>query len=133
MHLDTYFNILNDDYALVLDFDDVSRNIKNKANIDRKVYYYDNDKNSKEIESDNKEIENKIGEYKLIKIYESFCKFLDDIKLKYIKITHDEQKEYMINFLNIGNNSIDVKYFYCKPILNMYGGIHCMTQVSRVD
>ena len=83
-HLDTYFNILNDDYALVLDFDDVSRNIKNKLNIDRKVYYYDNDNNSKEIESDNKEIGNKIGEYKLIKIYDSFYKFLDVIKFKYI-------------------------------------------------
>ena len=53
----------------------------------------------------------------------------------------------MINFLNIGNNivisvnkdfenkvkdlGITVKYFDCQPILNMYGGMHCMTQVSR--
>ena len=26
---------------------------------------------------------------------------------------------------------ITVKYFNCQPILNMYGGMHCMTQVSR--
>ena len=73
------------------------------------------------------------------------------MKFHYIKITHQEQKEYMINFLNIGNNTvisvnkdlekklkdngidiINVKYFNCQPILNMYGGMHCMTQVSRV-
>ena len=28
------------------------------------------------------------------------------MKFNYIKITHKEQKEYMINFLNIGNNTI---------------------------
>ena len=114
------------------------------------MYYYDNDKDAKEIESDKEDIKNKIGEYKLIKIYDSFYKFLDDMKFNYIKISHQEQKEYMINFLNIGNNTvisvnknlekklkdngcdiITVKYFNCQPILNMYGGMHCMTQVSR--
>ena len=151
MHLDTYFNILNDNNVLVIDFDDVKKEEKKELNIDRKVYYYDNNKDIKEIESDNKNIDNKIGEYKLIKIYNSFYKFLDDMKFHYIKITHQEQKEYMINFLNIGNNTvisvnkdlekklkdngidiINVKYFNCQPILNMYGGMHCMTKVSRV-
>ena len=151
MHLDTYFNILNDNNVLVIDFDDVKKEEKKELNIDRKVYYYDNNKDIKEIESDNKNIDNKIGEYKLIKIYDSFYKFLDDMKFNYIKITHKEQKEYMINFLNIGNNTvisvnknlekklkdnniniINVQYFNCQPILNMYGGMHCMTQVSRV-
>ena len=151
MHLDTYFNILNDNNVVVIDFDDVTKNVPNKANIDRKVYYYDNDKDAKEIESDHRDIKNKVGEYKLIKIYDSFYQFLDDMGFKYIKITHEEQKQYMINFLNIGNNtvisvnknlekklkdngldSIEVKYFDCQPILNMYGGMHCMTQVSRV-
>ena len=151
MHLDTYFNILNDNNAVVIDFDDVQKQEKKKANIDRKVYYYDNDKNAKEIESDKEDIKNKVGEYKLIKIYDSFYKFLDEMKFNYIKISHQEQKEYMINFLNIGNNTvisvnknlekklkdngcdiITVKYFNCQPILNMYGGMHCMTQVSRV-
>ena len=151
MHLDTYFNILNDNNVLVIDFEDVKKEEKKELNIDRKVYYYDNNKDIKEIESDNKNIDNKIGEYKLIKIYDSFYKFLDDMKFNYIKITHKEQKEYMINFLNIGNNTvisvnknlekklkdnniniINVQYFNCQPILNMYGGMHCMTQVSRV-
>ena len=151
MHLDTYFNILNDNNAVVIDFDDVQKQENKKANIDRKVYYYDNDKNAKEIESDKEDIKNKVGEYKLIKIYDSFYKFLDEMIFNYIKISHQEQKEYMINFLNIGNNTvisvnknlekklkdngcdiITVKYFNCQPILNMYGGMHCMTQVSRV-
>ena len=140
MHLDTYFNILNDNNVLVIDFEDVKKEEKKELNIDRKVYYYDNNKDIKEIESDNKNIDNKIGEYKLIKIYNSFYKFLEDMKFNYIKITHKEQKEYMINFLNIGNNTvisvnknlekklkdnniniIDVQYFNCQPILNMYG------------
>ena len=151
MHLDTYFNILNDNNAVVIDFDDVQKQENKKTNIDRKVYYYDNEKNAKEIESDKEDIKNKVGEYKLIKIYDSFYKFLDEMKFNYIKISHQEQKEYMINFLNIGNNTvisvnknlekklkdngcdiITVKYFNCQPILNMYGGMHCMTQVSRV-
>ena len=54
-----------------------------------------------------------------------------------------------INFLNIGNNEIisvnkDLKlleqktntniiYLEFRPILNMYGAMHCITQVSRVD
>ena len=145
MHLDTYFNILNDNNALVIDFDEVGKH-ENKI-IDRKVYYFDNDKDAKEITSDKEMIKNKVGEYKLVKIYDSFYKFLDDMKFNYVKITHQEQKEYMINFLNIGNNTvisvnkdlekkvkdlgITVKYFNCQPILNMYGGMHCMTQVSR--
>ena len=145
MHLDTYFNILNDNNALVIDFDEVGK-IENKK-IDRRVYYFENDKDAKEILSDRDIIKNKIGEYKLIKIFDNFYSFLDEIKFNYIKITHQEQKDYMINFLNIGNNTvisvnkdlekkvkdlgINVKYFNCQPILNMYGGMHCMTQVSR--
>ena len=151
MHLDTYFNILNNDNALVIDFDEVKNKENKKNNIDRKVYLYDNNKDIKEIISDNKNIDNIIGEYKLTKIYDSFYTFLDEMKFNYIKITHQEQKEYMINFLNIGNNTvisvnknlqqklkdnninnIHVQYFNCQPILNMYGGMHCMTQVSRV-
>ena len=147
MHLDTYFNILNDNNAIVIDFDEVRKKENKEKNIDRRVYYYDNDKDAKEIESDRLHIKNKVGEYKLIKIFDSFYKFLDEMKFNYVKVTHQEQKEYMINFLNIGNNTvisvnkdlekkvkdlgINVKYFDCQPILNMYGGMHCMTQVSR--
>ena len=145
MHLDTYFNILNDRNAVVIDFDEVS--VQANKNVNRRVYFFDNDENTNAIESDREIIKNKIGEYKLIKIYEDFYKFLDDIDFNYIKVTHEKQKQYMINFLNIGNNTIisvnkelgekvkdlgiTVKYFDCKPILNMYGGMHCMTQVSR--
>ena len=149
MHLDTYFNILNDSKAIVIDFDEVRKADGKLKNIDRKVYYFDNNKDAKEIKSDRDDIKNKVGEYKLVKIYDSFYKFLDEMKFEYIKVTHQEQKEYMINFLNIGNNTvisvnknlekkvqekgwdITVKYFNCQPILNMYGGMHCMTQVSR--
>ena len=147
MHLDTYFNILNDKNAIVIDFDEVGKSENKTKNIDRRVYYFDNNKDAKKIESDRDFIKNEIGEYKLIKIYDSFYKFLDDMKFNYIKVTNQEQKEYMINFLNIGNNTvisvnkhleekvkhlgINVKYFDCQPILNMYGGMHCMTQVSR--
>ena len=70
-------------------------------------------------------------------------------KNKLIKVTHQQQVDYMINFLNIGNNEIisvnkDLKllerktntniiYLEFRPILNMYGAIHCITQISRVD
>ena len=146
MHLDTYFNILNDDNVVVIDFDEVGKQVNKK--IYRKVYYYDNNEDVKEIQSDNESIQNKLGQYKLIKIYDNFYEFLDAMKFNYIKITHEEQKNYMINFLNIGDNTvisvnkdleekvknlgINVKFIDCEHILNMYGGMHCMTQVSRV-
>ena len=145
MHLDTYFNILNDTNVMVIDFEQVGKEVNKQ--IDRKVYYFDNDKDAKEIESDKINIENKVGEYKLVKIFESFYEFLEKMGFKYTKITNQEQKEYMINFLNIGNNTvisvnknlenkvkdlgITVECFDCQAILNMYGGMHCMTQVSR--
>ena len=151
MHLDTYFNILNDSHVVVIDFKDAMEKNGKTKNIDRRVYYFDNDKDVKPITSDRTFIKNKIGEYKLVKIYDSFYKFLDEMKFNYVKISDQEQKDYMINFLNIGNNTvisvnpnlekklkdngineITVKYFNCKPILNMYGGMHCMTQVSRI-
>jgi arginine deiminase len=147
MHLDTYFNILNDTNVMVIDFEQVGKEVNKQ--IDRKVYYFDNDKDAKEIEieSNNFNIQNKVGEYKLVKIFGSFYEFLEKMGFKYIKITNQEQKEYMINFLNIGNNTvisvnknlenkvkdlgITVECFDCQAILNMYGGMHCMTQVSR--
>ena len=148
MHLDTYFNILSDKYAIVLDFDDVQKYYPDKK-IERKVYLYDNEANDS-IESDNFDIPKKIGKYKLINIYEKFYDFLEKrLNYKLIKVTHKQQMNYMINFLNIGNNDIisvnkelktvgresntNIIYIEFKPILNMYGAIHCITQVSRVD
>ena len=71
------------------------------------------------------------------------------MKYKLIKVTHQQQIDYIINFLNIGNNEIisvnkDLKLFEkqtntkimfleFRPILNMYGAMHCITQVSRID
>ena len=64
-----------------------------------------------------------------------------------IKVTHKQQEEYMINFLNIGNNTVlsvnpflkelvkdtgvSVEYIEFKAIMNMYGAMHCATQVGR--
>ncbi len=147
MHLDTYFNILNDKYVIVLDFDDVQKHYKNKK-IERKVYLYDN-KASKGIDSDDIQVTNSSGKYKLIKIYDKFYTFLKDNKYELIKVNHEQQVNYMINFLNIGNNTIisvnkdlenvakisgvNTIFVEFRPILNMYGAIHCITQVSRVD
>jgi arginine deiminase len=147
MHLDTYFNILNDKYVIVLDFEEVQMHYKDKK-IGRKVYLFDN-KASKEIKSDNEKVPSSSGEYKLVKIYEKFYDFLEENNYQLIKVNHQQQVDYMINFLNIGNNTIisvnkdlekiakksGVKTIYIdfKPITNMYGAMHCITQVSRVD
>ena len=70
MHLDTYFNILNDKYVIILDFDEVQTHYPNKK-IGRKVYLFDNNA-EKAIDSDNKNVPNSSGNYKLVKIYEKF-------------------------------------------------------------
>ena len=148
MHLDTYFNILSDEYVIVLDFDEVQKFYPNKK-IGRKVYLYDNEAKYP-IESNNRDIPKKVGKYKLIKIYNKLYTFLEEkLKYKLIKIMHQQQIDYIINFLNIGNNEIisvnkDLKLFEkqtntkimfleFRPILNMYGAMHCITQVSRID
>ena len=148
MHLDTYFNILSEDYVIVLDFDDVQKYYPNKK-IGRKVYLYDNEAISS-IKSDNNNISKIFGKYKLINIYNNFYRFLEErLKYKIIKVTHQQQIDYMINFLNIGNNEIlsvnnelkikakksktNIINLEFKPILNMYGAMHCITQVSRSD
>ena len=148
MHLDTYFNILSDEYAVVLDFDEVQKYYPNKK-IGRKVYLYDN-KAVNPIESNNIDIPKKVGKYNLINIYNKFYTFLEEkLKYKLIKVTHQQQIDYMINFLNIGNNEVisvnkdlklfekqtntKIEYLEFRPILNMYGAMHCITQVSRID
>ena len=148
MHLDTYFNILSDEYAVVLDFDEVQKYYPNKK-IGRKVYLYDNEAVNP-IESNNIDIPKKVGKYNLINIYNKFYTFLEEkLKYKLIKVTHQQQIDYMINFLNIGNNEVisvnkdlklfekstntKIEYLEFRPILNMYGAMHCITQVSRID
>ena len=147
MHLDTYFNFLNDKYVIVLDFDEVQKHYKNKK-IERKVYLFDN-KADKGIDSDDIKVTNSSGKYKLVKIYDKFYDFLKENKDELIKVKHQQQVDYMINFLNIGNNTIlsvnkdlekvakksgvNIISLDFRPILNMYGAMHCITQVSRVD
>ena len=90
-----------------------------------------------------------VGNYKLISVYQKFYDFLDDHGYTRILVSDQQQIDYMINFLNIGNNEIlsvneklaevakdakvTVKFVEFKPILNMYGAMHCITQVSRVN
>ena len=147
MHLDTYFNFLNDKYVIVLDFDEVQTHYPDKK-IGRKVYLYDN-KAEKGINSDDKNVPNSSGNYKLVKIYEKFYTFLEENNYELIKVNHQQQIDYMINFLNIGDNTVlsvnkdlqgvakksGVKSIFLefRPILNMFGAMHCITQVSRVD
>ena len=66
-----------------------------------------------------------------------------------IIVSDKQQIDYMINFLIIGINEIisvnkdlenvakpsgvNVKFIEFRPILNMYGAMHCITQVSRVE
>ena len=144
MHLDTYFNILNDTNVICLDFEQAGKVVGKK--LMRKVYLYDNE--SKEnIKSDKKDVLEKVGEYQLVKIFDNFYDFLNFENFKIIKVTHEQQVDYMINFLNIGNNTIisvnkdlgnvikdtGVKsdFIDFNPVLKMYGAMHCMTQVSR--
>ena len=145
MHLDTYFNILNDEYCLVLDFEDCSK-VCGK-NINRKVYLYDRKNDEEGIKSDSDNIKSQCGFYKLSKIFDNFYDYLNYEGYKMIKVTHKQQEEYMINFLNIGNNTVlsvnpyfkelvketgvNVEYIEFKAIMNMYGAMHCATQVGR--
>lgn len=146
MHLDTYFNILNDKYVVALDFDETSTLTKKK--IHRQVYLYSNA--AKEaIESDKASIPSSAGQYKLIKIFNNFYDYLMYEEYKCIKVTYQEQLDYMINFLNIGNNTVltvnadlknvvkesgvDVIYVEFQAVMKMFGALHCATQVSRIS
>ena len=144
MHLDTYFNILNDTYCVVLDFDDCSK-VCGK-NINRKVYLFDR-KVEEGIKSDNDKIKNECGFYKLTHIFNNFYDYLNYENYKMIKVTNKQQEEYIINFLNIGSGvvlsvnpflrelvkdtGVTVEYIEFKAVMNMYGAMHCATQVGR--
>jgi len=181
MHLDTFFNILSEDKVVVLDFEELSK-IEGR-HINRKVFVYDkNGVQMPEIVSqmghldinyevgkgnstdDSKKVgfkniyESKYGQYKLSQVYDDFNTFLKDEKYSLVKISNKQQEDYMINFLNIGNNTVisvneDLKNVVNnrnviesngKPekdvnvvnldfnaVIKMYGAVHCATQVSR--
>ena len=133
MHLDTFFNIINKEYVLALDFLDVP--IKK---VTRKVQVYSKNGNKKEY-----------GDYSLVKEYDDFYEFFFNEGFKLVKVTHQQQCDYMINFLNIGNNSliavnrnlkkvlgelkVDVKVIDLDfdSVIKMYGAVHCCSQVAR--
>ena len=154
MHLDTYFNFLSDKYVIVLNFTECEEKYHKKIN--RKVFLYEENANNpiseNEIEVNGtniSDIPKIVGNYKLISVYQKFYDFLTDNGYEMIKVSDAQQIDYMINFLNIGNNEIisvnkdlinvakpsgvNVKFIEFRPILNMYGAMHCITQVSRVE
>jgi arginine deiminase len=140
MHLDTFFNILNHKNVLLLDFEQLSKIHEKK--ITRSVLVF-----SKEHGDGNSNPA--YGDYKLIKEYDEFENFLVDEGFKIVKCTHEQQSDFLINFLNIGNNkviavnhelrsilereSVDVVTLNVnfKSIVKMYGAVHCATQVAR--
>lgn len=150
-HLDTFFNILNDKYAMVLDFNKLQTTTK--TTVERKVFLYDNKArdSNKAIDIANiKDFKYQYGEYKLIKVYSKLIDFLEkdqNTKFKLIKINPEEQKEQMINYLNIGDNTVisnspklqekikesgvHVELVNLDPIIKMGGSIRSITQVSR--
>jgi len=146
MHLDTFFNILSPQHAVVLDFEELSK--INGRYINRKVYLYSKDPTM--INSDNKIIPNNSGDYNLIKIFDDFYSYLQYEKYELVKVSNKQQEEYMINFLNIGNNrvisvnphlkdliqnsnvnDIEIIDINFDAVVKLYGAVHCATQVSR--
>ena len=132
----------------------MKKNINKKVN--RKVFLYEENANNPINESEIEaigtnitDIPKVVGNYKLISVYQKFYDFLTDNGYEMIKVSDEQQINYMINFLNIGNNEIisvnkdlenvaqpagvNIKFIEFRPILNMYGAMHCITQVSRVE
>jgi len=169
MHLDTYFNILNEKNVVLLDFK--SMGDKNGKPLYRKVVVYEKDKEilnfKKKKTSDirmNKKPTAEIvfhsdvfnvsethhGLYKLKEKFDNFSDFLEkeDYRICYVNL--EQQRDYVTNFLNIGNNNVisvcrDLekvcKKYYIDDVLidyldftgvkKLYGAIHCASQVSR--
>ena len=152
MHLDTYFNMLSDKHVIVLNFTECEEKYKKKLiekfsylNKTLKIQFLKIEANGTNLIG----IPKIVGDYKLISVYPKFYDFLDDHGYTRILVSDQQQIDYMINFLNIGNNEIlsvndklgevakdanvNVKFIEFRPILNMYGAMHCITQVSRVE
>lgn len=80
-------------------------------------------------------------------MFENFYEYLSSEDYKCIKVTYQQQLDCMINFLNIGNNTIltvnadlknvvketgvEVIYVEFQAVMKMFGALHCATQVSR--
>lgn len=166
MHLDTFFNIVNEKDVVCIDFKELSE-IHHRT-INRKVLLYVKkfspsfpkcSLNAKlsidgiinnNTESDlNVYLNEDTGEYELIKIFDDFYNYLAYENYNVIKINHQHQTDYLINFLNIGNNTVIAVNPELKNVLKlntvntkvidldfdavvkMYGAVHCASQVSR--
>lgn len=147
MHLDTFFNIINPKNVLVLDFEELTKYYGRKINRRIDIYV------KKSSQAYNKDSPHKsdqtYGEYTLNKSYDDFYSFLTDEGYNIIKCSHEQQSDFVINFLNIGNDTIiavnpqlkemlekanvEVKVIDLKfdAIVKMFGAVHCATQVAR--
>jgi arginine deiminase len=145
MHLDTFFNIINSETALMLDFEELSK-ISGKY-INRRVEIYV--KGGKALPTPS-ERQDKYGDYVLAYEFNQLETFLQSEGYTVVKASHEEQSGYMVNFLNIGKNriiavnkglskklknaNVDVEVLDLDfdAVVKMYGAVHCATQVSRI-
>ena len=140
MHLDTIFNILNEQEVILLDFDTVP----SEHNIKRTIRMFKKITDPKNVD----ETKQRFGNYQFS--YEKdFEEFLIQEGFKIIKVHHKQQLDYIINFLNIGNNKIVSSFNGMDQIMRekgstvqvievaynevqkMYGALHCTTQALR--
>lgn len=134
MHLDTYFNVINKDLAvLVKDRFDCRNDKSNVMNLTADVYQLENDT------------------YKLVSDDIDFVGFLaNDMKMKVIPVPVNDQLKYGVNFLTVkGNNifavdgvsqgyknvlkqaGVNAKWINFSNMTGGYGAAHCVTQVLR--
>jgi arginine deiminase len=140
MHLDTYFNLISDKLAAMvqdrLDIKDESGKVIGRANPKKKptadIY---------ELQGDS---------YKLIASNLSFQDFLESIGYKIVPVSEDDQLKYGLNFLTTSSNKIlaidgvspaykdrlkaegvDATWMDFRNLTSGYGAAHCTTQVIR--
>jgi len=87
MHLDTIFNIISKNEVLLLDMSTVSKT----KDLRRKVTIFEQQEDKK---------------YKIVEKGTDFEQFLLHEGYKVCKVKHEDQLEYIINFLNLGNNTL---------------------------
>ncbi|KAH0785903.1 Amidinotransferase family protein [Histomonas meleagridis] len=132
MHLDTFFNVLDDKLCVCVDAiaDDDPKYIRIAHEF---------------VKTENGYIEKKTA---------PFGKWLKDEKFTVVKATFKQQEDYFINLLHLGrdkygknlvlaiNKDVEkavnevgfngkVTYLDFSPITSMYGGVHCASQVLR--
>jgi len=106
------------------------------------------------LSKDSNETENNkgeyIGSYKKIGCFDDFKDFLKVEGYNIVFVSLKQQLDYITNFLNIGNctvisvnkeleqvlkrdyiKGITVDYLDFEAVKNLYGAIHCASQVSR--